>query len=876
MRAPSKRIAAVLLGIGVLALPSSGQGQRAASPKRILALYWYNKDYPGNAQFDQQFQADLRSGTQGRLEYYSEYLEENRFPGENQSRFLRDYLRQKYAGRQVDVIVTNTPPTLSFLTENRDVLFPRTPIVFATTEFPSEEKLVSGPGATGIVYAASYRETLDLALKLHPDTEQAFVVSGGIDRDPPAVMTARKELQGFEGRIELTYLTNLPLGDLIEQVKSLPEKSVVLYVRQRARDHQGGILESQDFLSLIARQSNVPIYGMSSANVGLGIVGGYVWTSEANASKLAEIALRVANGTRAADIPFARAPQVPMFDWRQLRRWGIPEARLPQGSVIQFRELTVWQLYKWRIVGVTFLIVLQALLIGALLVARRRARRTRLELEKYKESLELLVDERTAELVEARDQAQAANKAKSAFLANMSHELRTPLNAILGFSSLLREHGATEEQRRDLDIINRSGEHLLSLINDVLDLAKIEAGRSVIEIAPCDLGALLREVTDMIRPRAEEKLLVLRLVVTPESPRHVWTDAARLRQVLINLLGNAVKYTHQGSVTLRSTSQSTEDENHVRLIFEVEDTGIGIATEDQARIFEPFVQLAGARMQKGTGLGLAITRQFIALMDGIIQIQSTPGEGSCFRVEIPVEPAWESEDKAPRAEPEQVVEPVAGSPEYRVLIVEDERENQKLLRHLVQRAGFQVRIAEDGAEGVKSFQEWQPHFIWMDLRMPVMNGFDAARRIRTLEGGREVKIAAVTASGFADQRIEALAAGMDDYVSKPFRPNEILECMARQLGVPYQRKADPVDGEPVAELRPEDLAALPQEIRAELREALLALDVERISAAIDRVSQGNASLGSVLARCASRYAYTAILNATKIDKGQSSEDHDEH
>jgi CheY-like chemotaxis protein/anti-sigma regulatory factor (Ser/Thr protein kinase) len=357
---------------------------------------------------------------------------------------------------------------------------------------------------------------------------------------------------------------------------------------------------------------------------------------------------------------------------------------------------------------------------------------------------------------------------------------------------------------------------------------------------------------------------VLRLVENPESPRYIRTDAARLRQVLINLLGNAVKHTNQGSITLRSTSRSTEDRNHVRLMFEVEDTGIGIAAEDQGRVFEPFVQLAEAGMENGTGLGLAITRQFIELMGGTIQIKSRLGKGSCFRVEIPVERTREPEDKVPSVEPEQVAGIATGLPEFRVLVVEDDQENQKLMKYLLQRPGFQVRIAHDGAEGVECFREWQPHFIWMDLRMPVMNGFDTTRRIRALEGERQVKIAGVTASGFAEERNEALAVGMDDYIRKPYRPSEILECMARQLGGRYQRKAV-ADGEPAAELRPEDLAALPQELRAGLREALLALDVERISAAIDRVSQENAPLGSALARCASRYAYTAMLDATTLD-----------
>ncbi len=522
-------------------------------------------------------------------------------------------------------------------------------------------------------------------------------------------------------------------------------------------------------------------------------------------------------------------------------------------------------------------VLVQATLMGAVPVAHvlntlrdalAQSRRAEEELNAYKDHLQLVVEYRTAELVQARDEALAANKAKNVFLANMSHELRTPLNAILGFSNLMRQHGPSTEQRKDLDIINHSGEQLLSLINDVLDLAKIESGRKDLEAAPCDLRALLQEVIDMIRPRAEEKLLELRLVETPDSPRYIRADAAKLRQMLLNLLGNAVKYTDRGYVELRVASRRTEDRKP-RLIFEVEDSGIGIAAGDHTRVFDAFVQVAAARKQKGTGLGLAITPQFADLMGGTIQVESTPGKGSCFRLEIPVDRARESEVNGSRTEPEQVIGLEAGQPEYRVLIVEDEQENRTVLKRLLERAGFPVRIAQDGAEGVESFREWRPHFIWMDVRMPVMNGFDATRRIRALEGGQEVKIAAVTASGFADQRNEALAAGMDDYVRKPFRPNEIFDCMARHLGIRYRHKAVETSGEPAEELRPQDLAGLPHELRAELRDALLALDVARISAAIGRVSQENASLGATFSRCASRYAYTAMLSAIEAGSVQS-------
>ena len=726
------RTALLVLSLVWLSLPG-GRAQQAVEPLHVLMLYWDERDYPANVEFDRHFQAALRSAAPGPIEFYSEYLESSRFPGEEQARFLRDYIRRKYTGRPVDVVVPYASAPLEFLLKYRTDLFPGVPIVFGATNYPSAAQLDAGAGATGIVFVNSYRKTLDLALSLHPGTEEVFIVSGTLAHDKVYETLARGQLDGYESKAAITYLTDLPPEELMARIKDLPERSIVLYVWQQARNDQGKLLQSQEILRSIAPLARVPLYGMSFANVGLGIVGGYVYTMETNSARMAEMTLKVASGTRASNIPVESAPQTPMFDWRQLQRWSIPEDRLPENSVIHFREISLWQQFKWRILTAIAVFTLQSLLIFRLLVARKRARRTRLELEQYKEGLERLVENRTAELVQARDQAQAGNKAKSAFLANMSHELRTPLNAILGFSSLLRQHGATEEQSRDIDIINRSGEHLLRLIDEVLDLAKIEAGRGVIEIAPCDLGALLQEVTDMIRQRAAEKLLVLRVVKTPESPRYIRTDAARLRQVLINLLGNAVKYTHQGSVTLRSTSQPTEDRNHVRLIFEVEDTGIGIPAENLDRVFEPFVQLAEAGMEKGTGLGLAITRQFIELMAGTIQVQSTLGKGSCFRVEIPAEVIQESKKKVPRAEPEQAAGIAAGLPECRVLVVEDEQENQKLMRYLLQRAGFQVRIARDGAQGVESFREWQPHFIWMDLRMPVMNGIDATRRIRALK-----------------------------------------------------------------------------------------------------------------------------------------------
>ena len=482
------------------------------------------------------------------------------------------------------------------------------------------------------------------------------------------------------------------------------------------------------------------------------------------------------------------------------------------------------------------------------------------------------------DLRKAKEAAEAANRAKSVFLANMSHELRTPLNAILGFSDLMtRDRSLSAEQQENLSIINRSGEHLLSLINDVLDMAKIESGRVAVQEHAFDLYHLLDGLVDLFRARATDKGLTLILNRAPDVPRYIVSDESKLRQILINLLGNAVKFTEEGGIGLR-VRVKTKDEGQktdqavrpsssvVRLVFELQDTGPGIAPQELETIFEPFVQSAsGYKTTQGTGLGLAICRQFAHLMGGELTTSSVEatGVGALFELDLPVRRAdvtglagFEQPEKA------RAIGLAPGQPVYRLLVAEDHEENRQLLVKLLTQFGFEVRTAENGLQAIQVWQEWQPHLIWMDMRMPVMDGHEATRRIKATPQGQQTIIIALTASAFEDERERVLVEGCDDFVRKPFREDEIVDRLVQHLGVRfvYEGAADE-QAKPQQPQETLDLAGLPVAWLADLRQAAIEADADHIAALAEQIREQRPAQASALVELVSNFDYDAILNA---------------
>ena len=395
-------------------------------------------------------------------------------------------------------------------------------------------------------------------------------------------------------------------------------------------------------------------------------------------------------------------------------------------------------------------------------------------------------------LKQAKEKADTANQAKSSFLASMSHELRTPLNAILGFSQLMcRDASLSGHQKETLDTINRSGAHLLTLINDILEMSKIEAGRLSLNEEDCDLHGLLDSIYDMFRLKAKSQGLKLSIHRAADIPQFVRTDTSKLRQILINLIGNGIKFTEQGKVSLRTwlkEERAAEGETEIQIWCQVKDTGLGISAQELQTIFDPFTQTeSGRRSQDGTGLGLPISKKFVNLLGGDITMESQAGQGTTVRFSFKTQVL--KENCCPPKMLQRVRCLAPGQKSYRLLIAEDREENQRLLLQLLDSVGFDVRVAPHGQAAVEQWREWHPHLIWMDLQMPVMDGYEATAMIRAEEqkssGFPKSYILALTANAFEETRSSVLEVGFDDFVRKPFEESVLFDKMQQHLGVNY-------------------------------------------------------------------------------------------
>jgi PAS domain S-box-containing protein len=498
--------------------------------------------------------------------------------------------------------------------------------------------------------------------------------------------------------------------------------------------------------------------------------------------------------------------------------------------------------------------------------------------------------QQSLELEKARDAAEAANYAKSEFLANMSHELRTPLNVILGFTQVIARTPSLSEPVRDyLATINRSGEHLLDMINDVLEMSKIEAGKLSFNPTDFDLQDLLINLENMFRLRAQSKGLQLILETAPDTPQYIQTDEGKLRQVLVNLLGNAIKFTTTGTIALRVSvdhqvasqvklsglNQKLGSET-VALCFEVSDTGMGIDPKELPLMFEPFVQSRSRVHQvEGTGLGLPISRKFVQLMQGSIELFSELGVGTTVNIQIPVQRVAQISPRLSTSR-HSIINLAPGQPVYRILVVEDHLESRRLLVTLLRSQGFEVQEAADGKTAIELWQSWQPHLIWMDMHLPIVDGYEATRQIRAMESQQDNStiIIALTASAFEEDRTNVLASGCNDFVRKPFREDLLLGKIQDYLGVQFVS----VDPESDAKIQPSEGLSDLQLIQTELQKVMpaewlnqcyqaanLGSD-QRLMQLIAQIPETHAAIAMTLAELVNDFCFDQLLSLTQLSE----------
>jgi signal transduction histidine kinase/ActR/RegA family two-component response regulator len=752
---------AVVASLGILiAAPAMAA---AAKPLNVLVIYSYDDSLP--------WQKRVRTGLQARLVdrqlassvvLFEERLDSIRLGRQRDERSWKDYLQRKYAGKTLDIVVTEGEDAAKLLSGDPK-LFSGTP-----RHLVNPGGVIAGRKADShVAIKENLERNLQVILTLSPQARRLIVIGS---RNTSEVERLRIEYlqeawqRDYRDRVALeVWADDFSFDELYARVARQPTDTVLLYSLV-TRDRVGVRSTPFAVMEKLAAHASVPIFATHDSLIGSGTVGGHLLSGE-----------RV--GWAIADLIGGAAPESFQreffssneFDGRALERWGIQDALLPPDSQVHFRAPSFWERYRLALLyGLPIILVEAVLIIFLFHLLRERSAAMR------------LLNGRTAELATAKEAAEAASRAKSTFLANMSHELRTPLNGVMGMIELAKRRMSDSKGRDQLDKARHSAERLLGVLNDILDISKIEADRLLLEHVPVSFSELIENLSGTLGHKAAEKGLKLIIDMPAElGNAHLKGDPLRLGQILVNLAGNAIKFTERGTVTLRARPVEETPET-VQVRFEISDTGIGIEPEVQSRLFRSFEQADNSMTRKygGSGLGLAICRRLVQMMGGDIGVESAPGIGSTFWFVVRLNKVATTVAPAPASAAcpaEQLLQ--SGHAGARILLAEDEPIAQEVFRDLLEDAGLVVDLAADGQQALSLARHTTYALILMDMQMPNLNGVDATKAIRAGTLNSATPILAMTANAFDEDRDACLNAGMNDHIAKPVDPDKLYQTL---------------------------------------------------------------------------------------------------
>ncbi|MCL2212050.1 MAG: ATP-binding protein [Treponema sp.] len=699
------------------------------------------------------------------LEYRNLYL--NSYENRDNASFddiYSDMIRANYIAHNIDIILASDNEALKFVLDNYFILFSHKPVVFCgvnnldTSTLNSLEEYI-----TGISSSISFEETVREMLHLYPATKRIFILNDySLSRSINMRKNVERRIKSAGLPVEFVFCEDKPFDELMEEIRNFGSDTLVL-IGNYLVDSNNKLYSEIEVQKSVSAASKNPVFCLTATYIGHGTFGGLVSAPEVKSRVAVSMAIDILNGKKVSDTPIildSSSFNRWQFDYKTANRFKINTHYLPAGHIVINRILPIWESNPREfnltiIAGILMLLIIIALIVFLKILAKKQA------------------------------EAQSATIAKSAFLANMSHEIRTPMNAIVGMASV--GVSASDIVRKDYCFgrIKEASKHLLGVINDILDMSKIEANKLELTYADFNFKDMIQQIINVINIRLDEKNQVLTLDIDPAIPQFITGDEQRLSQVITNLIGNAVKFTpNKGSIVIHAKYFRSDTDEMSTIEFSITDTGIGISKEQQANLFQPFHQAESSTSREfgGTGLGLSISKNIIEMMGGRIWVKSELGKGATFVFTIKVKPCTELKPAEP-AESGAVIEGQFKG--HTILLVEDMEINREIVQALLEPTQLVIDCAENGEEALKMFLKAPDKYemIFMDVQMPIMDGYKTTSAIRALNisKAKTIPIVAMTANVFRDDIEKCLDCGMNSHIGKPLNIKEVIDKLRAYL-----------------------------------------------------------------------------------------------